>query len=285
MTVTLITGCSSGIGLETALAFARRGDTTIATMRNVAKAEGLQKRAADEGLQLAVEALDVTVPDSVDDAVGRVIERHGTIDVLVNNAGIGNTGPIETMSIDNAMRLMDTNFWGAMRMIRAALPTMRAQRDGVIVNVSSLASRIPATTYSGMYAASKQALNALSEALAGEIEPFGIRVVSIEPGFFSTEISANNISSDEVPSEVYAADQAWIRSFFESSVSDGADPAAVADAIVAAASDPSTPLHRPVGDDAAMYLDLWAQVGSYEEWMAAVIPIVEGTVGPRPDPG
>ena len=285
MGVVLITGCSSGIGMETALAFARNGDTTVATMRNVAKSDNLLKRAADDGVTIHVEQLDVNEPESIDAAVARVIEKHRTIDVLVNNAGVGNTGPIETMSIENAMRLMDTNFWGPMRGIRAALPTMRAQRSGVIVNVSSLASRIPATMYSGMYAASKQALNALSEALASEVEPFGIRVVSIEPGFFGTEISTNNISSDEVPSEVYAADQEWIRSFFEAGVEGGADASVVADAIVAAAIDPETPLHRPVGDDAAMYLDLQSQVDGYEGWMAAVTPIVESAVGPRPPAG
>ena len=285
MSVVLITGCSSGIGMETALAFARNGDTTIATMRNVAKSDNLLKRAADDGVAIHVEQLDVNAPESIDAAVARVIENHGTIDVLVNNAGVGNTGPIETMSIENAMRLMDTNFWGPMRGIRAALPTMRAQGSGVIVNVSSLASRIPATMYSGMYAASKQALNALSEALASEVEPFGIRVVSIEPGFFGTEITANNISSDEVPNEVYGADQEWIRSFFEASVQGGADASIVADAIVSAATDPETPLHRPVGDDAAMYLELQSQVDGYEGWMAAVTPMVESAVGPRPPAG
>ena len=285
MSVVLITGCSSGIGMETALAFARNGDTTIATMRNVAKSDNLLKRAADDGVAIHVEQLDVNAPESIDAAVARVIENHGTIDVLVNNAGVGNTGPIETMSIENAMRLMDTNFWGPMRGIRAALPTMRAQGSGVIVNVSSLASRIPATMYSGMYAASKQALNALSEALASEVEPFGIRVVSIEPGFFGTEITANNISSDEVPNEVYVADQEWIRSFFEASVQGGADASIVADAIVSAATDPETPLHRPVGDDAAMYLELQSQVDGYEGWMAAVTPMVESAVGPRPPAG
>jgi NAD(P)-dependent dehydrogenase (short-subunit alcohol dehydrogenase family) len=285
MGVVLITGCSSGIGMETALAFARNGDTTVATMRNVAKSDNLLKRAADDGVTIHVEQLDVNAPESIDAAVARVIENHGTIDVLVNNAGVANNGPIETMSIENAMRLMDTNFWGPMRGIRAALPTMRAQRSGVIVNVSSLASRIPATGYSGMYAASKQALNALSEALASEVEPFGIRVVSIEPGFFGTEISANNISSDEVPNEVYAADEEWIRSFLEAGVEGGADASVVADAIVSAATDPETPLHRPVGDDAAMYLDLQSQVDGYEGWMAAVTPIVESAVGPRPPAG
>lgn len=284
MSVVMITGCSSGIGLETALAFARNGDTTVATMRNTAKAETLQKRAADEGLTIEVEALDVTDDASVDAAVSRVTERHGTVDVLVNNAGVSNSGSVEQMAMDNAMRLMDTNFWGPMRMIRATLPTMRSQRSGVIVNVSSLASRIPATMYAGMYAASKVALNALSEALQAEIDPFEIRVVSIEPGFFGTEISANNLSADEPTSDVYGADQEWIRQFFESGVEGGAAPSVVADAVVAAATDPEAKLHTPVGDDAAMYLDLWGQVAGYEGWMEAVTPLVEGAVGPRPAP-
>ena len=133
-----------------------------------------------------------------------------------------------------------------------------------------------------MYAASKSALNAVSEALRGELEPFGIHVASIEPGFFETQIAANNLSADEDASEVYAVDQEWIQAFFDASVGGGADPARVADAIVAAAIDPATPLHCPVGDDALMYLEMLSQVDGYEGWMAAVTPLVESTVGPRP---
>lgn len=282
MSVVLITGCSSGIGLETALAFARRGDITVATMRNLAKAELLQQRAAEADVEIHLQELDVNENSSVAAAITATTERHGTVDVLVNNAGVSGGGPVETMAMDNAMQLMDTNFWGPVRTIRAVLPTMRAQRSGVIINVSSLASRVPATLYASMYAASKTALNAISEGLAGEAAPFGIRVVSIEPGFFETEISTNNLSVDEPESDVYAADQGWIRSFFEAGVSGGADPAAVADAIVSAATDSETPLHTPVGDDAAMYLDLLSQVEGYEGWMSAITPIVESTVGPRP---
>ena len=284
MGVVLITGCSSGIGLESALAFARAGDTTVATMRNLAKAEPLRRRADDEDLQIELEELDVCDDASVNDTITKVIRTHGKIDVLVNNAGVGTSGPIETQSLDLAARLMDTNFWGPMRTIRAVAPGMRERRSGVIINVSSLGSRVPARLYSGMYDASKKALNALSEALAGEVDPFGIRVVSIEPGFFSTEIVANLLSRDEPLSEVYGADQQWIRSFMEGSADAGADARVVASAIVAAAQDPDTPLHRPVGDDAEMYLGLLNKVDGYEGWMEAVLPIVEGTVGPRPKP-
>ena len=283
MGVVLITGCSSGIGLESALAFARAGETTVATMRNLAKADSLRRRAAEEDLKIEIEELDVCDAASVNDTIARVVEIHGTIDVLVNNAGVSTAGPIETQSLEIASRLMDTNFWGPMRTVRAVLPGMRERRSGVIINVSSLASRLPATLYSGMYAASKQALNALSEALAGEVDPFGIRVVSIEPGFFSTEIVANLLSRDEPLSAVYGADQEWIRSFMEGRADAGADASSVAEAIVAAARDPQTPLHSPVGEDAEMYLGLWSQVNGYEGWMEAVLPIVAAAVGPRPD--
>jgi len=283
MGVVLVTGCSSGIGLESALAFARGGDTTVGTMRDLAKADPLRRRAADEGLKVHIERLDVCDEASVNDTIAALIRSHGTLDVLVNNAGVSSSGPVETQSLDVAVRLMDTNFWGPMRTVRAVLPGMREQGSGVIINVSSLASRLPATLYSGMYAASKQALNALSEALAGEVAPFGIRVVLIEPGFFSTEIVANNLSRDEPLSDVYRADQEWIRSFMEGSADAGADAGAVATAIVDAARNPASKLHRPVGDDAATYLGLLSQVDGYEGWMEAVMPIVEATVGPRPE--
>jgi NAD(P)-dependent dehydrogenase (short-subunit alcohol dehydrogenase family) len=233
-------------------------------------------------LKLHIEQMDVCDEASVGDTIAALLRTYGTLDVLVNNAGVSSAGPIETQSLDVAAQLMDTNFWGPMRTVRAVLPAMRKQGSGVIINVSSLASRLPATLYSGMYGASKQALNALSEALAGEVAPFGIRVVSIEPGFFSTEIVVNNLSRDEPLSDVYGADQEWIRSFMEGSADAGADAGVVAAAIVAAAWDPATPLHRPVGDDATTYLNLWSQVDGYEGWMEALRPIVEARVGPRP---
>jgi NAD(P)-dependent dehydrogenase (short-subunit alcohol dehydrogenase family) len=282
MSVVLITGCSSGIGLESALAFARGGDTVVATMRNVAKADALQRRAADEGLEVHIAAMDVCDEASVIDTIADVLRTHGPLDVLVNNAGVSSAGPVETQSLEAAAQLMDTNFWGPMRTVRAVLPSMREQHRGVIINVSSLASRLPARMYSTMYSASKLALNAMSEALAGEVGPFGIRVVSIEPGFFSTEIVANLLSRDEPLSDVYRADQEWIRSFMEGSVDSGADAGVVAAAIVDASRNPATPLHHPVGDDAPTYLNLWNQVNGYEGWMDALLSIVEAAVGPRP---
>lgn len=284
MSVVLITGCSTGFGLETALAFARRGDSAVATMRNLAKAEALRERADAEGLTVHLETLDVLDQQSIDDAVNKVVQDHGTIDVLVNNAGVESSGPVETQSIENSMRLMDTNFWGALRMIRSVLPTMRANRSGVIINVSSIAGRVPGIPFSGMYSASKHALGTLSEALASEIEPFSIRVVAIEPGFFATEIVANNLSDDEVQSSVYSADQDWLRKFMDAGIGDAPGPEIVAEAIVAAAQDSSGKLHQPIGDDALMYLDLMSQVDGFEGWTEAITPIIEATAGPRPTP-
>ena len=149
MSVVLITGCSSGIGLESALAFARVGDTTVATMRDLAKADPLRRRAAEEDLQIQIERMDVCDEVSVNGTIADVVQTHGTVDVLVNNAGVSTAGPVETQSLDVAARLMDTNFWGPIRTVRAVLPGMREQGSGVIINVSSLASRLPATLYSG----------------------------------------------------------------------------------------------------------------------------------------
>ncbi len=143
MAVVLITGCSTGIGLEAALAFARRGDTTYASMRNPAKAGLLNERAAAEGLSIEVVQLDVVDDASVAAAVGSIEDRHGAIDVLVNNAGIDSNGAIEQVDLDKALAVYDTNVWGAIRTVRAALPAMRAKGSGVIVNVTSVAGRVP----------------------------------------------------------------------------------------------------------------------------------------------
>ena len=122
MSVVLVTGCSSGIGLESALAFARRGDTTVATMRDSAKADALLQRADDEGLKVDIEELDVCDDASVDDTVAALVRTHGRLDVLVNNAGVSSAGPIETQSLDVAARLMDTNFLTVSRSLAQVHP-------------------------------------------------------------------------------------------------------------------------------------------------------------------
>lgn len=283
MAVVLITGCSTGIGLEAALAFARRGDTTYASMRNLGKATTLQQRARAEELDIEVVQLNVTDDDSVSAAVGAIEARHGAVDILVNNAGIGSSGPIETIDLDKAKAVYDTNVWGAIRTIRAALPAMRANGSGLIINVTSVAVHVPGTSYSGFYSSSKQALGTLSEALAWEVKPFGIRVACVEPGFFSTE----NIVSSEwkipAPAGPYAADQDWLNRFFVSSgEASGADPALAGNFIAELASDPDAPMHTLVGDDAPVFVDLVTQAKTFEGWIPIFTEIIEGVSGPRP---
>jgi len=283
MSVVLITGCSSGFGLEAALAFGRRGDTVVASMRDPAKAAVLLDRAEQHGLRLEVPVLDVTDDASVVTAVRDVEARHGGVDVLVNNAGVAYGGPIETIDIDRARIVVETNLWGAVRTIRAVLPCMRAKGAGVIINVSSAAGRVPSSPYAGFYSMSKHALGALSEALAWEVAPFGIRVVCVEPGFFATAIYAKGDTGVDMTSP-YGADNAWVADFTLKSVEvTGGDAATVAEAIVAAVDDPGTPLHVLVGDDAVTFVDLVNQAGSFEGWVPVAEQIVEASLGrPRP---
>jgi NAD(P)-dependent dehydrogenase (short-subunit alcohol dehydrogenase family) len=195
---------------------------------------------------------------------------------------VGFTGPVETMDLDRARALVETNFWGPVRTMRAVLPSMRERTSGVVVNVSSVAGRVPGTAYQGFYAASKHGLGALTEAMVMELEPFGVRFVLIEPGFFATSIM-DNADARTVPDGPYAADHGWIERFYEASLDDaGGDPAVVADRIVAAAHDPATPLHQLVGDDAVMFVDLVAQAGSVEAWLPVGESIAAAVAGPRP---
>jgi len=191
MPVTLVTGTSTGIGLATALHFARHGHQVVATMRNLAKAGPLETAARDEKLPVVVRELDVTRPESIDRAVTETVAQQGPIDVLVNNAGIGGATPLELTPEDEHRAMFEANYWGPIRMIRVVLPSMRERRTGCIVNVTSIAGRI-ATPNQIAYSASKFALAAASEALAHEVAAFGVRVAIIEPGVIQTAIFENS---------------------------------------------------------------------------------------------
>jgi len=176
----LITGTSKGIGYETALAFARAGYRVHATMRNPSKSPALAEMAAKEELQVTISAMDVDYDDSVSQGVAAIQSHHGPIDVLVNNAGVERAGSIEEQSIDDFRATMETNYFGALRCIKAVLPQMRQSRSGAIINISSVAgsfSQPPMTAY----CASKWALEAMSESLACEMKAFGVRVALVKP--------------------------------------------------------------------------------------------------------
>lgn len=189
MAIALITGTSSGIGLATAVTLARAGHTVIATMRRPEAGGELSNLVAAERLPISTFVLDVDDDASIAQAFSSALKEHSRIDILVNNAGIGGPGAVEEMPLDFFRRVMETNYFGALRCIKAALPGMLARRSGVIVNVSSVAGRI-ALAPMAAYAASKHALEAMSECLAQEVKEFNVRVVLVEPGPIATPLAA-----------------------------------------------------------------------------------------------
>ena len=190
MDICLITGTSSGIGQATALHLARRGYKVYATMRNTEKGEKLRSISDGEGLPLVVATMDVTENRSMVDCVARILEVEGRIDVLINNAGLSSSSPVETYPEDEHRALFEANYWGPVKLTQAVLPGMRKQEKGAIIKVSSLLGRI-SWANQGAYCASKFAIEAFSESLAQEVVPFGIRVSLIEPGVTTSAIFEN----------------------------------------------------------------------------------------------
>ena len=178
MASVLITGTSKGIGLEAAVAFGRAGHRVHATMRNPSRSPDLAETAAREKLPIIVSAMDVDSDESVSRGIASIQKERGPIDVLVNNAGVEKTGSVEELPLADFRSVMETNYFGAIRCIQALAPHMRQRRSGCIINVTSVAGRI-ASAPMAPYTASKWALEALSEALAGEMKTFGVRVAIV----------------------------------------------------------------------------------------------------------
>jgi NAD(P)-dependent dehydrogenase (short-subunit alcohol dehydrogenase family) len=188
--VAVVTGSSSGIGFETSLLLAKNGFFTYATMRNVDKSNKIIDLKLKEKLPLEVLKLDVTDDKSVKEAIEKIANEQGTVNVLVNNAGYALVGSLEELSIQEFKEQFETNVFGAIRVTQAVLPIMRKQRHGTIVNISSIAGRIgfPLTS---AYVSSKFALEGLSESMAYEIDQFGTKVILIEPGVIKTNFDHN----------------------------------------------------------------------------------------------
>ena len=254
MAVVLITGCSSGLGPRLALRFARRGDRVYATMRAAERGKELLDEAAAEGLDLDVLELDVTSDQSVDEAVRHVLDRDGALDVVVNNAGLGHLGSVELLPDALVRETFETNLFGPLRVLRAVLPAMRTRGSGVVVNVSSCAGQVPGVPGHWSYMASKHSLSVLSDSLAMELQPFGLRVLSIEPGFFKTPILTKSTVPTDPASPYRTYDEAIIR-FMETGVAGGADADTVAEAVVEAVDHDDGRVHILVGEDARMFLD------------------------------
>jgi NAD(P)-dependent dehydrogenase (short-subunit alcohol dehydrogenase family) len=242
--VAVVTGISSGIGRATAVELAHRGFRVFGTVRSSA--------AVPEGVEPIV--LDVRDEASIDAAVAQVLARAGRIDVLVNNAGATIVGAIEETDTRQAQDLFDVNFFGAVRMTRAALPIMRQQRSGRIVFVSSILGFLPAP-FMGFYAASKHALEGYSESLDHEVRSLGIRALLVEPGYMKTRLDANAPRAVNHIDD-YAAARERVSAGIQSGVEKGDDPMLVAKAVAEAATTASPRLRYQVGKGAGLLATL-----------------------------
>jgi NAD(P)-dependent dehydrogenase (short-subunit alcohol dehydrogenase family) len=275
MAVVVITGSSTGIGMAAAQALARAGHRVFATMRTPATS-ALAKALPEEALPIRLLPLDVNRDDSVREALWQVEEEAGAIDVLVNNAGVGQMGAVEDASLELFQSTMETNFFGALRCIKAVLPGMRRRKNGCIINVTSIAGRIAIGGH-GSYCASKWALEALSESMAEEVKPFNIRVAIVEPGVIKTAIfdKIEDLRTDTV----YPYERR-LSALFQASLKNPVPPEVAGEAIRDIVDSGTWQLRHPIGPDAAPFLawrstltdeqwvDYWAQ--SDTDWCAAI---------------
>ena len=255
--VAVVTGSSSGIGFETALLLARSGFHTYATMRNLEKSKKITEIANTEKLSLQVVQLDVNDDISVKNAIDKIVAaaENKRIDVLVNNAGYGLFGPLEDISIEEIKAQFETNFFGVIRVTQQVLPIMRKQNSGggTIVNVSSVGGRIGVPVLSA-YQSTKFALEGLSESMSYELEPFGIRVVIIEPGFIRTNIINSSTSAEKAldPKSPYFPLMQKVKNHFKSMMENSSSPPEeVAKVILQAITSENPQLRYTVGNDAA----------------------------------
>jgi NAD(P)-dependent dehydrogenase (short-subunit alcohol dehydrogenase family) len=261
MSKVLITGTSAGIGLQTAIVLAKAGHSVVATMRNLGRDTALREAVAADGLPISIFQMDVDSDESVAAAAAAIRSQAGAIDVLVNNAGIERTGAIETLAFEDFKATMETNYFGAVRTIRAWLPEMREQRRGCIINVSSVAGKIACSPLAP-YSASKYALEALSEALAQEVRPFNVRVAIVEPGIIDTAMAhrIERASVEEAYPQVHRFGH-----MFQASLDHPTSPRVVAEKILDIIESGTQKLRHPVGPDAEGFL-AWRASLNDEEW-------------------
>jgi NAD(P)-dependent dehydrogenase (short-subunit alcohol dehydrogenase family) len=256
--VAVVTGSSSGIGYATALQLARSGYFTFATMRNPEKGGDLIRAAKNEELPILVEQLDVTDLDSIKDFMSRrlAVKSSGRIDVLVNNAGYALMGSLEDLSMKEIQDQLETNLLGAIRVTQQVLPVMRAQGSGIIVNISSGVGRIGFQGLSA-YVATKFALEGLSESLAYEVGPFGIKVVLIEPGVVKTKAFDNMVIGQAAlrKDSPYAGMLDNLNVAFKTRLDKASTPDQVAATILQAISSQEPKLRYAVGQDVVALLE------------------------------
>ena len=262
MASVLITGTSTGIGYETALALGRAGHKVYATMRDPARAPQLGQVAGQEGLPIQIRVMDVDSDNSVKSVIENVYKEEGSLDVLVNNAGIERMGSVEEMPMSEFRAVMETNYFGVIRCVQAVAPHMRTRKSGCIINVSSVAGRLTCTPMTP-YTASKWALEALTEGLAQEMKTFNVRVVLVEPGIIETPM-AKRIQHPGA-SSAYAQPERFAN-LFKTALKNPAPPTLVAERIREIIEGKSWQLRYPTGPDAVPFLQ-WRGSMTDEEWV------------------
>lgn len=260
----LITGCSSGFGYGMALKFSRAGDKVFAAVRDL-KSDGSKKLtqlAHEENLPIELIYIDVTKQSTIDDAIKLIVKKTKQIDVLINNAGFGYMGPVEDFSIEEVKHQYDTNIYGVLRMVKAVAPIMRKQKQGIIINFSSISGLVPFPLY-GIYSSSKYAIETISESLRFELSHFGITVLLIEPGSFATNFSTNRTTPQlfGTPNSAYKtlSNNFWTRyrkthdqshkSFFSKTRS----PQRIIDAVFNLTQKDNPPFRTRIGVDAQLH--------------------------------
>jgi NAD(P)-dependent dehydrogenase (short-subunit alcohol dehydrogenase family) len=253
--VAIVTGSSSGIGLDTSITLAQNGFLTYATMRNLDKGSIIETAAEKEKIPIRVVELDVTDDRSVNDAIQRIISEIGKIDVLVNNAGYGLVGAFEDLSMEEIKSQYETNVFGLMRVTQKVLPIMRKQESGIIVNVSSGAG-IFGYPGGSAYVSTKFAVEGLTESISYELESFGIKVVLIEPGFIRTNFANAMILAKKAqdPNSPYSAMMQTIQSNSGEMAKNASPVDSVSSAILKAVTSTRPKLRYLVGKD----VETWA---------------------------
>ena len=271
-TISVVTGANSGIGRATAIHLASQGHTVYGTVRSVTKATKLQAMAADAGVELTLVELDIADDDSVRDGFAQILDATGgVVDVLVNNAGVGGNAVAEECPTSLYNDVFNVNVCGAVRCLQQVLPGMRERRSGAVVNITSIAGRVAALAQSP-YVASKWAFEGLSEGLAQELAPFGIRVAIVEPGVTKSAIFAKNI---DAPNQSGAYDTAYRRlfQFYAAGLANATDPTEVGALIHHAVTTPTPQLRYSVswggaelvGGRAAMSDADWVRLGTFAD--------------------
>ena len=274
----IVTGANSGIGRSTAITLAKNDYTVFATMRSLERGEKLREIAQELNLEIKEVELDVSDTDSVNQGINEILEQTDQIDVLINNAGVGSNAVIEDVDIESDKSVFETNFWGAVRCIQAVLPTMRHQKSGHIIQVSSIAGRVglPAQP---IYSASKWALEGLSENLAHDLSSFGVQVSIIEPGVTRTAILGKNntVPQNDDFENIYAR----MLDMYMQGIEANIRPETVSETILQCLESSSKQLRWPVAwgaetmvnarHDGSVSDEEWVEIGSLvnnrEEWV------------------